>query len=113
MLLSSHVLAEVEEVCDEVVMLREGRLLAVAGVEDLRRQASREVSISYATGSTPVVPPGLAGARVDGNVVTGRIPGRRPDLIRELLADPAVQDLTVAPASLEEVFLDLYTGTAS
>ena len=108
-LLSSHVLAEVEEVCDTVVLVREGRLLREAGVDELRRQASRTVVMTYAV--PPLhLPPSLTGLRVDGTTATGRIPARRPDLIRALLDDPNVVDLTVTPASLEDVFLDLYTG---
>jgi len=111
-LLSSHVLAEVEVVCDSVVLIRDGRLLTVSGVDDLRRQASRQVTIVYR--SPPVAPPAaLTATQVDGVTVTGRIPARRPDLVRSLLDHPDVVDVTVAPASLEDVFLDLYKATAS
>ena len=111
-LLSSHVLAQVEEVCDDVVLIRQGRLLRRAGVDELRRQASRQVTISYAS-EQQYAPDILTDVRIDGHSVMGRIPARRPDLIRRLLEDSDVLDLTVTPASLEDVFLDLYSGTAS
>jgi ABC-2 type transport system ATP-binding protein len=108
-LLSSHVLAEVEEACDSVVLVRSGRLLGVAAVEELRRKASRTVKVTFdhAPGEPPAF---VSGAHVDGHVLTGRIPAARPDLIRGLLDEPGVLDLVVEPASLEDVFLDLYTG---
>jgi len=41
------------------------------------------------------------------------VPARRPELLRQLLDEPGLIDLTVAPASLENVFLDMYTGGTS
>ena len=111
-LLSSHVLAEVEDVCDTVVLIRDGRLLTVSGVDDLRRQASRQVTIVFRSPPS-AVPAGLTAVVVDGLTVTGRIPARRPDLVRSLVADPDIVDVTVVPASLEDVFLDLYRGGAA
>jgi ABC-2 type transport system ATP-binding protein len=108
-LLSSHVLAEVEEVCDSVVLIRDGRLLTISTVDDLRRQASRQVTIVYRS-APPSAPAALTAVHVDDVTVTGRIPPRRPDLVRALLDDPDIVDITVAPASLEDVFLDLYEG---
>jgi ABC-2 type transport system ATP-binding protein len=110
-LLSSHVLGEVEEVCDSVILMHAGRLLRVAGMDELRHHASREVTLVYAF-PPPVLPVYLAGAAVTDCVVTGRIPARRPDLLRSLASEPGLVDLTVEPASLEDVFLDMYGGVA-
>jgi ABC-2 type transport system ATP-binding protein len=110
-LLSSHVLGEVEEVCDSVILMHSGRLLRVAGVDELRHHASREVTLIYAY-PPPVLPVYLAGAVVTDCVVTGRIPARRPDLLRSLASEPGLADLTVEPASLEDVFLDMYGDVA-
>ena len=107
-LLSSHVLSEVEELCDSVIMLREGRLLGTSSVEDLRARASRAVVVTYR--DRPVSPPAvLTAPTFEGRRVRGRIPADRPDLLREVLTDPDVTDLTVTPATLEDVFLDLYS----
>jgi ABC-2 type transport system ATP-binding protein len=106
-LLSSHVLGEVEEVCDSVVLMHEGRLLRVAGVDELRQHASREVTMTYAFPPTEL-PVDVTGAVVDGCVLTGRIPAGRPDVLRTLAREAGLLDMTVVPASLEDVFLDLY-----
>jgi ABC-2 type transport system ATP-binding protein len=95
--LSSHVLAEVEAVCDDVLLVREGALLRAATVAELRENAPRVVTVT----------------RADGTTVTKRIAAERPDLLRELLSDPDVVDMTVVPASLEDVVLALYTGKAA
>jgi ABC-2 type transport system ATP-binding protein len=93
-LLSSHVLAEVEAVCDDVLLVREGALLRAATVAELRENAPRVVTVT----------------RADGTTATTHVAAERPDLLRELLAGPDVVDMTVVPASLEDVVLALYTG---
>lgn len=108
-LLSSHVLAEVEAVCDVVLVVREGRLLTEAAVDDLRDRALRVITIDYDR-PPERVPAVLAQAHVEGTRVVGRMPADRPDLVRGLLTDAAVRDITVAPASLEDAVLDLYAG---
>ena len=106
-LLSSHVLAEVEMLCDSVLLVREGKLLTAATVGQLKEHALRVVTLTYH--ALPAqLPAELQLAKVDGLVVTGRIPADRPDLLRALLADEAVADITVEPASLEDIVLELY-----
>ena len=95
--LSSHVLAEVEKVCDSVLLVREGALLKSATVEQLREHAPRVVTITRADGTTEIK----------------HVAAERPDLLRDLLADRDVVDLTVVPASLEDVVLALYTDQAA
>jgi ABC-2 type transport system ATP-binding protein len=109
-LLSSHVLTEVEDVCDSVILMRESRVLQVAAVEELQRHASREVTLTYAAPPRRVLG-ALSAVQVDGNVLRGRIPAHRTDILHALLTgEPGLVDLTVVPASLEDVFMDLYTG---
>ncbi len=50
--LSSHILSEVEAVCDRVAILRSGRLVEVGTLDDLRKLNTREVEVEFA--STPV-----------------------------------------------------------
>jgi ABC-2 type transport system ATP-binding protein len=92
--LSSHVLAEVEAVCDAVLLVREGALLRSASVAELRENAPRVVTVT----------------RADGTTAVKHVAAERVDLLRELLADREVVDMTVVPASLEDVVLALYTS---
>jgi ABC-2 type transport system ATP-binding protein len=109
--LSSHVLSEVEATCDEVAMVRSGRLLMVSSVRELSGAALRRVTVVY-RGRPSALPSGLSESSVDGSVVTGRVEARRIDILREILRDPAVDDLLVEAAPLEETFLHLYRGEA-
>ncbi|HEX6336148.1 MAG TPA: ABC transporter ATP-binding protein [Jiangellaceae bacterium] len=106
-LLSSHVLSEVESTCDEVAMVRRGRLLMVSSVRDLSAAALRRVTVVYRERPAQL-PDGLHDASADGLVVTARVEAHRPAVLREILQDPAVDDLLVEAAPLEETFVHLY-----
>jgi ABC-2 type transport system ATP-binding protein len=110
-LLSSHVLTEVEAVCDTVILMRQSRLLQTAAMADLRRQASRLVTLTYAAPPAHL-PDGVATWERDGCTVRGRIAAHQLDTLRAAISDPAVIDVTVMPASLEDLFLDLYLRSA-
>jgi ABC-type multidrug transport system ATPase subunit len=105
-LLSSHVLGEVEDVCDRIALIKAGRLIRSSTVESVRAQAQRRVTLRYA--AAHAVPGVLADATATGYVVTGRIPAGRPDVVRELVADPSLRDIEIQPASLEDVVLEMY-----
>jgi beta-exotoxin I transport system ATP-binding protein len=53
--LSSHVLAEVESTCDRIGLVRGGRLVASGTIEEIKRDATRRVTITFADGTAPLV----------------------------------------------------------
>jgi ABC-2 type transport system ATP-binding protein len=108
---SSHVLAEVEALCDRVAMIREGRLLLVGPVSELRRARTRSVEVQF---GEPVEPsryavPGVAGVEVDGSRHRFSLAGDPRPLLAALAGLP-VRDVAIEPASLEDAFRDLYGG---
>ena len=108
---SSHVLAEVEELCDRVAMVREGRLLFAGPLADLRRARTRSVEVQF---SEPVDPsryaaPGVGATAVRGTVHRFSLAGDPAPLLAALSRLP-LDDVTIAPASLEDAFRDLYQG---
>jgi ABC-2 type transport system ATP-binding protein len=108
--LSSHVLSEVGDVADRVGLIREGRVVAVQRVEDLRR---RSVHLVDATARAPF--PVDAFARLVG-VVHGEVRGTMAHLeisgeidpVIKALAGYELEDLSVREPSLEELFLAFY-----
>jgi ABC-2 type transport system ATP-binding protein len=107
--LSSHVLSEVERVCDRVGMLRAGRLVSVGDVEALRRAERRRVRADF---SADIDPAALAHF---GELVAGA--ARRVELLVAQAEIPALvarlgmlplADLVVERPSLEEAFLEHY-----
>jgi ABC-2 type transport system ATP-binding protein len=107
--LSSHILSEVEAVCDRVAILRKGRLVEVGSLEDLRELNTQEVEIEFADARLPDLTqlPGVQEVLPDGNRVTLRLKGSPNELI-QLLAAHDVRDLDIREPSLEELFLTYY-----
>jgi ABC-2 type transport system ATP-binding protein len=106
---SSHVLAEVEELCDRVAMVRRGRLLVVGPVGDLLGARTRRVEIRFAE---PVDPSryavaGAGPAEVEGRLHRLSLSGDPRPLLAALASLP-VEDLSIERPRLEEAFRDLY-----
>ena len=110
---SSHILSEVERLCDRVAIIRAGRLMALHSVSDLLARRRRRVTIRW-RGEAPdlSVLPGLEDVQVDGNRVIGMLSGEVAGFVRAI-ASPNLEDLTIEPASLEEAFLEYYASEAA
>ena len=105
---SSHVLSEVERVCDRVGIIRHGRLMAVHEVRELLARRRRRVSIRWrGAAPDPDTLPGLVDVTVDGDRLFGTLHGEVSEFVRAV-ASPSLEDLTIEPASLEEAFLEYY-----
>ncbi len=113
--LSSHILSEVEHVCDRVGILRAGRLATVAQLEDLRRVRVHRVELEFAPGaSVPVerirAAAGVGSATVKGSRVMCVVHGSFEPLL-DAIRDVEVTDLVSTEPSLEETFLSYYEDT--
>ncbi len=111
---SSHVLGEVERVCDRVAIIREGRLMALEDVGDLLRRRRRLVQLRLAPGSPPLeigAVEGIADVVRQGDLVAATLQGEVAPFLRAIAA-AGVQDLTIEPARLEDAFLEYYADPA-
>lgn len=106
---SSHVLPEVERVCDRVAIIRGGRLMTLQTVDELLARRRRRVELRW-RGAAPDLTdiPGLGDVVVLGDRVTATLLGSVGPFVRAI-ASPSLEDLTIEPASLEEAFLEYYT----
>lgn len=108
--MSSHVLSEVQQVADRVGIIREGKLVAVEGVDTLRERAMRRVRITF---DAPVPLEAFQGLpevndlQVHGATLSCRVAGR-PDALVKAAARFTVTGLTAEEADLEELFLTFY-----
>lgn len=110
-LFSSHTLSEVEELCDEVAILRDGRLVEHGRIEDLRRRALRGVEITFGGAPPGDVPAGLRVARREERWWKCAWRGEVEPLLA-WLAQQAVRDVVIAPPDLEDLFLAYYEHNA-
>jgi ABC-2 type transport system ATP-binding protein len=111
-LLCTHNLAEAEALCDEVIILQEGRVIVQGRLDDLRRGARSRLRLAAHQGTDALLSAldGLGPVRVDGRRVLLEIPNpeaEAPRLLRSLLERGLdVYECTPVQASLEEVFLE-------
>jgi ABC-2 type transport system ATP-binding protein len=108
--MSSHVLPEVERVCDRIALLRAGALTLVSTVDEVRRLAARRVRIVF---TRDVLPPAAWPADWEVLEVTPRswslrVPGTIGPLVA-MVASLAVHDVEVHEPHLEEVLKRYYT----
>ena len=110
--LSSHVLSEVEHVSDRIGILRAGKLVKVAELEELRRIRVHRVEVEFAPGS-PIpetklrAAPGVENLTVDGQRITCTVHGNISELV-DAIKDSEVVDLVSTEPSLEEFFLSFF-----
>jgi ABC-type multidrug transport system ATPase subunit len=115
-LLSSHLLNEVEQICDRVAIIRKGKLVAQGRVDELRGQATLIVRATPSDAARRSLVQMLGQAAVSGVDGTLRLsvsPDRAADINAALVsAGIRVSELRPAERTLEEVFLSL-TGEAA
>jgi len=107
-LLSSHILSEVELLCDRVSIIRAGRIVESGTLDDLRHLTRTEVSFE---GSDDTALAGISQAH-DGSVSDGRarftVDSDEVTSVLPVLAERHVVGLRIEPPSLEELFLRHY-----
>ncbi|MDO8750539.1 MAG: ABC transporter ATP-binding protein [Dehalococcoidia bacterium] len=107
--LSSHILPEVERVCDRVGIIREGRLVAVEEVESLKRKKLRKMDLVLKEEPSEAMLrlPGAQLVRRDGMRLEYLVSGEVAALLKEVAKLP-VQDIVFPEPTLEEAFLEFY-----
>ena len=109
-LLSSHVLSEVEHVADRVAIIREGRLVVVEDVAGLKARAVRRVVVHFAAPVAAAPFASLAGVRsveADGNALRFEVEGSLDTLVKAIAAHEVLDVVSHEP-DLEEIFLSYY-----
>jgi polyether ionophore transport system ATP-binding protein len=108
--LSSHMLEEVEELCDRVAVLREGKLVELGTLEELRHLSALTVEATFSAS-----PPNVAKVKNVSNVevhnkyLRCHVNGSIDELLQVLARAKPITLLSRKP-SLEELFLALYEG---
>lgn len=109
--ISSHLLWEVERICDRVAIIRNGRLVATERIETLRRRSPRRVDVQFLRTDDAAAfraPAGVVVERVDGARVTMRVPVEQTAPLLNTLAGLRITDLVWERPSLEDIFLAYY-----
>ncbi|MDX2132173.1 MAG: ABC transporter ATP-binding protein [Planctomycetota bacterium] len=109
---SSHTLSEVEDLCERVAIVRQGRIVADSTLEELRRQASHEVQVHWRERAPETVPEFLTLDVRTAREWRGRLRGEIGVLLAYLGAHPGVEDVRIARPDLEDIFRRYYEDEA-
>lgn len=102
---SSHILSEVQRICDRVAIIKEGSVIKVETIDDIMQARAKKIRIKTQDTIEPTADIRDIKA-VNGYVsfvYTGNI-----DTLLKLLARITVEDLTIVEPSLEEIFIHYY-----
>lgn len=109
-LLSSHILSEVEALCDHVTIIREGRTVEAGALADLRHLGRTHLAATLAA-PPPARLAAITGVHdlvVDGTTLRCEVEPDALDPVLRALTDVGVQALTTQPPTLEALFLEYY-----
>ena len=106
---SSHVLSEVQKLCSRVAILREGRLVDIQSMGQLRENGYKKISL---TTRTPIPKdffsiPGMANGKQEANSAAFMYSGNTMTIMNKLCQLP-LEDIRIEEPSLEEIFLHYY-----
>jgi ABC-2 type transport system ATP-binding protein len=112
-LLSSHILSEVESLCDRVSIIRRGRTVESGSLAELRHLTRTAVRAELAAppGDTLAALPGVHDLEVRGTRVALQVDTDRLDGVLRALTATGVRSLTSSPPTLEELFLCHYADS--
>ncbi len=112
-LLSSHILAEVEQLCKTVTIIRAGRAVRSGTLDQLRHLMRTTVKVrTHSDGRKLQSTPFVHDFAVDDGHYVFSVDRNELDRAMALLTELGIIDLTVTPASLEDMFLREYQGAA-
>ena len=114
-LFSSHVLSEVQRICDRVAIIREGRIVSTQNIAELAASAVKRVSIELSQGTVDPAALEQLGARdvsCDGAYASFLFAGGANALVRALAGFDLV-NVEIGEPSLEEVFMRFYGDEGS
>jgi ABC-2 type transport system ATP-binding protein len=110
-LLSSHILSEVEQLCGRVTIIRSGRAVESGTLAELRHLKLTHFRIEGADAGTLAALPWAHGARTEGDVVEFDVDAADLAAVLEAVSAVRISGLNVSPPSLESLFLSHYSDS--
>jgi ABC-2 type transport system ATP-binding protein len=106
---SSHILSEVQKICNRVAIIKEGKILKVEEIEKLRRNKYKKVRIEF--GNETIIKDfhlsAMLNAFVEGKTLSFLYGGEITEIINEL-SGKDIDNLWIEEPSLEEIFMHYY-----
>ena len=109
--MSSHVLSNVDKVCNRVAIIKEGRIAAEEKVEDLRKKSGSVVQVKFAESVSPDAfrMEGVHSPVQQNGYLRMTVTGNMENVLTEI-ARHKVAEISIHPMTLEEIFMHYYEG---
>jgi ABC-2 type transport system ATP-binding protein len=108
-LLSSHILSEVEALCDRVSIIRRGKVVETGTLSELRHLTRTSIHAELAGAPNGIAQlPGVHDLDVEGNRVRCEVDTAQLDAVMRQLSASGIKSLVAQPPTLEELFLRHY-----
>jgi ABC-2 type transport system ATP-binding protein len=112
-LLSSHILSEVEALCDRISIIRRGKVVETGTLAELRHLTRTSIQAELASSPNGIAQlPGVHGLEIDENKVRCEVDTALLDGLMKQLAASGIKSLVAQPPTLEELFLRHYEDGA-
>src|SRR5690625_4901399 len=113
-LLSSHILSEVEKLCDRVAIIREGQIIETGALDELRHLTRVKILAETVReiGAFDNVS-GVHELEVEGTSISVHVDGEALDEVIKYISSFGIVTLECAPPTLEDLFMRHYEGTTS
>ncbi|UCG02284.1 MAG: ABC transporter ATP-binding protein [Candidatus Heimdallarchaeota archaeon] len=110
--LSSHDLAEVQAICDRVGIIRQGQIIVVEAVKELRRKSIQHLTVEFMKGEAPDVDafkaiPNVIGVEKRDGTFHITVKEDVNDLLK-LVTSQRIKRMTLEDSSLEDIFIEYY-----
>jgi ABC-2 type transport system ATP-binding protein len=110
--LSSHNLAEVQAICDRVGIIREGKIIVVEAVKELRTKSIQILNVEFTDGEAPDIDefkanPNVISVEKKDGIFQIRVKEDVNDLLK-IITSRRIKRMTLEDSSLEEIFLEYY-----
>jgi ABC-2 type transport system ATP-binding protein len=110
--LSSHNLAEVQEICDRVGIIRKGRIIVIETVKELQRKSMQQLTVEFFDGEAPDVAdfqalPNVFSAEKKVDTYYIKVSEDVNDLMK-FITSRKIKRMTLEDSSLEDIFLTYY-----
>ena len=111
--LSSHNLSEVQAICDRVGIIREGKIIVIEAVKELRRKSMQHLNVEFMKGEAPnidaikAIPNVISVEKKDGTAFHITVKEDVNELLK-LVTSQRIKRITLEDSSLEDIFIEYY-----
>ena len=106
-LFSSHILTEVQKICDRAAIIREGRIVTVENIAQLRANAYKKVEFTTQEELVEVSLPGMAQVEKENSHISFLYKGNLNELL-SMIGQYKLENVNISEPGLEEIFLHYY-----